>query len=412
MTTQTHTEANTTATQRRIHGGAGHTGHTAASQMIRWDFSTNTNALGAYPALVTALQRLSDTQWHSYPDQHYTALREQLAQLHNVSPERILITASGSEAIARITTAFAMLNPSGTVQLPRHSYGDYAHHARVHRLHVPANNATDSIATENTATENTNATDPSSNNTNNTTKLHWLAYPSSPLGQCPALPNTLPDHTIAVLDCAYAPLQLSGKTIAPQPPSQPRPQLQSQPARSYPSNHLDNWWQLWTPNKALGACGIRGAYLIAPANHATSPLHQPLYQLLHALAPSWAVGATGHTMLSIWSKPSTHQWLHDGKETLKTWKLAQRIALDNLGWTALPSSTSFFCALAPAGVSVQRVCHHLAQHGVQVRDCTSFGLPHAIRTSVQPPSVFVQLQRLLLHLPHRLSHGVNDTNMT
>lgn len=383
--TQTQTQIQThTATQHRIHGGAGHTDHTAASQKIRWDFSTNTNPLGAYPALVTALQRLPDTQWHSYPDQHYTALREQLAQLHHVSPERILITASGSEAIARITTAFAILHPSGTVQLPRHSYGDYAHHARVHRLNID--------------------TTPSPNST----ALHWLAHPSSPLGQCPGLPSTLPDNTIAVLDCAYAPLQLSGKTIAPQPHSQ----LQSQPSRSYPSHHLDNWWQLWTPNKALGACGIRGAYLIAPANHATSPLHQPLFQLLHTLAPSWAVGAAGHTMLSIWSKPSTHQWLHDGRETLKTWKLAQTIALDNLGWTALPSSTSFFCALAPAGVSVQRVCRHLAQHGVQVRDCTSFGLPHAIRISVQQPSVFVQLQRLLRHLPHRLSHGVNDTNMT
>ncbi|MDO4683801.1 MAG: aminotransferase, partial [Lautropia sp.] len=67
------------------------------------DFSTNVNAVGPCPAVLAVLQQLvPDT----YPDPAYTDLRARLGDWHGVDPERILIGASGSELISRLTAAF------------------------------------------------------------------------------------------------------------------------------------------------------------------------------------------------------------------------------------------------------------------------------------------------------------------
>lgn len=61
---------------------------------------------------------------------------------------------------------------------------------------------------------------------------------------------------------------------------------------------LDQLWQMWTPNKALGMTGVRAAYAIAP-EHVTE---QEL-TALRLLAPSWVVGAHGVAMLQAWTQP-------------------------------------------------------------------------------------------------------------
>ena len=47
------------------------------------DFSTNSNACGPCPAVLSALQQANATR---YPDPAYTALRAALAALHGVTP--------------------------------------------------------------------------------------------------------------------------------------------------------------------------------------------------------------------------------------------------------------------------------------------------------------------------------------
>ena len=86
------------------------------------DFSTNSNACGPCPAVLSALQQADATR---YPDPAYTALRAVLAALHGVAPDRIVVAGSASEFIHRITT-WARLHGCTQVQLPPHSYGDYA----------------------------------------------------------------------------------------------------------------------------------------------------------------------------------------------------------------------------------------------------------------------------------------------
>ena len=104
----------------RLHGGPD------ARGAAQWDFSTNANAAGPFPAVLSALQRADATR---YPDPGYHALRERLAAWHGVAPERIVLAASASEFIQRITAVGARIAP-GPVQVPRHAYGDYAAAAR------------------------------------------------------------------------------------------------------------------------------------------------------------------------------------------------------------------------------------------------------------------------------------------
>jgi len=118
----------------------------------RWDFSTNANACGPCPMALAALQQADACH---YPDPAYTALRERLAAFHGVATERIVLAASASEFIARLTAALRLAGAQ-RVWLPALAYGDYAR-------------ATAAFGLE--RVDDTARAD-----------LLWLCEPSSPLG--------------------------------------------------------------------------------------------------------------------------------------------------------------------------------------------------------------------------------------
>ncbi len=315
----------------RIHGGPDR--HGAPLH----DFSTNSNACGPCPAALAAVQGADASQ---YPDASYTALRQQLADFHGVSVRRVLLAASASEFIFRITGRVAQQGASA-VWLPPHSYGDYAQAARAHSVAVATNAAE--------------------------AQLLWACEPSSPLGSAQAgLADgvaQLGTSAVCVLDRAYEPLRLSGV------PSLAEAQLQSV-------------WQLWTPNKALGLTGVRAAYAIAPvgAQEAATALEQ--------LCPSWPVGAHGVTMLQAWCRIDVQAWLANSLNTLRDWKARQLALCTALDWSCLPSDSNFFCArpALPEGVTQQQALVTLRAQGIKLRDTASFGLPGQVRISVLPPA--------------------------
>jgi histidinol-phosphate aminotransferase len=147
-------------------------------------------------------------------------------------------------------------------------------------------------------------------------------------------------------------------------------------------------WQLWTPNKALGLTGVRAAYAIAPPDGEEQALG------LTALAPSWPVGAHGVAMLQAWAASAVQQWVADCMPTLCSWKDRQVALCTQLGWSVVPGSlANYFVATLPtaqcAGDSRAQTSSLLAalrQHGIKLRDCTSFGLPGAVRLGVLPPA--------------------------
>ena len=310
----------------RVHGGPDEHGAPAH------DFSTNSNACGPCPSALAAVARADAS---TYPDASYTQLRQHLADFHAVAVQRVVLAASASEFIFRITV-MAVQRGVQAVSLPPHSYGDYAQAARAHRLPVLADSAG--------------------------TCLHWSCEPSSPLGGAhdglSALVDGSSAGSIVVLDRAYEPLRLSG-TLA------------------LSAAQLQKVWQLWTPNKALGLTGVRAAYAIAPLDADAD------IDTMNQLCPSWPIGAHGVAMLQAWTQADTQAWLASALETLRDWKVQQVALCTSFGWTVLLSHANFFVCRwgQDASTLVQ-----LRAHGIKLRDCTSFGLPGHVRLSVQSPA--------------------------
>lgn len=325
----------------RIHGG------TDAQGAARLDFSTNSNACGPCPEALAAVQAADASR---YPDASYTELRQALADFHGVQAWRIVLAASASEFIFRIT-AWVVRQGGRGVWLPQAAYGDYAYAAQAWVL------------------ERVQGMDAAS--------LVWACEPSSPLGQPHAAwPQALLQGGYGalgqtlVLDCAYAPLRLSGHASLNAP-------------------QLDAVWRLFSPNKALALTGVRAAYAIAPL-HAEQTAAQ-----INALAPSWPIGAHGHAMLLSWVQPQTQAWIAHCLPTLAALKTAQVQMLQSLGWECLPSDAHFFCAKPPTGVALDDLLVHLRTQGIKLRDAASLGLPGLVRISAQAPEAQAALRKAL-----------------
>ncbi|QXZ10611.1 aminotransferase class I/II-fold pyridoxal phosphate-dependent enzyme [Comamonas sp. Y33R10-2] len=324
-----------------MHGG------TDAMGVPAHDFSTNRNACGPCPMAVKALQAAHVAQ---YPDPHYTQLQLQLAAFHGVALQRIVMGASSSELIHRITL-HAVRSGAKNVIFPQHHYGDYLQAARVWRLALCSRAEASALPA-----------------------LSWACEPSSPLGELediwPTWQQVALEKEWRMLDCAYRPLWLEGE--APQRP-------------------LDAVWQLWTPNKALGMTGVRAAYAIAPLDTAAAEL-----QALRDLAPSWVVGSHGVAMLQAWVSDEVQQWLVQSRMTLRRWKAQQLALCAKLGWQVLAGhQANYFVARLP----VQEIAAPLAAmraQGVKLRDCASFGLPGHVRLGVLPPVSQAALERAWL----------------
>jgi histidinol-phosphate aminotransferase len=321
-----------------LHGGPDALG------VPRWDFSTNANACGPCPSALSAVQQADPRH---YPDPDYMALRESLAAFHAVDAARIVLAGSASEFIGRFT-AWLAREGGQRVWLPALAYGDYARAAQAWRFErVP---------------------DPAR------AHLAWLCEPSSPLGQAEAVAqNVVASGATVVLDRAYEPLRLSGH-FSLEPPS------------------LQQVWQLWTPNKAMGLTGVRGAYAIAPERALSEA------QALHQLAPSWPLGAHAVALLDAWVSPAAQDWLVHSLQTLREWKRQQRSLLDALGWHVLPSDANFVCAAPPRPLDAPA----LRAAGIKLRDTSSFGLPGHWRLGVLPPEAQSAL-RMALQEQERVS---------
>lgn len=318
----------------REHGGPD------AAGTVRWDFSTNANATGPCPQAMAAVAAADPTR---YPDPGYHALRERLAAWHGVARERIVVAASASEFIQRVTAVGALLAP-GPVAIPKHAYGDYA--AAACAWGRPCGTGDEHSAT-----------------------LRWFTDPSSPMGQNSA-PPTRPGAVATVLDAAYAPLRLQGTS-------------------AWDANASESVFRLYTPNKALGLPGVRGAYAIAPAL-ADWPV--ALWcETLEQAQPSWPLGAHAVALLEAWTDPATQSWLATSRETLGDWTRELRAGLAELNLQPQDSVTPYLCAGRPSVAEAS----WLRSRGLAVRDAASFGLPGWMRVSAQPPHALQALLRAL-----------------
>jgi histidinol-phosphate aminotransferase len=329
---------------------------------ISADFSTNAHPCGPNPFVLAAVRA---ARIETYPDPAYRGLREALAQFHGVASQRIVVGASASELVWRITRLFATVasRAAARVAIDPPTYGEYARAAHASGL----------------------ATVPSAGVASDTTILQWICSPNNPSGELreAAIERALADRRGTqwppVIDLAYHPFQSLLRNDAARHPG------------VLHTAWADRVVQLWSPNKLHGLTGVRGAYLVLPAREdAALTAHA-----LTVLAPSWVLGADGVAMLHAHVLPQALGHVSWAQPELQCWKAAQDGALHRAGWTVRESPLHFGLARPPwpdSRAFDPMAWHaHLRRHGVKLRDAASFGLPGWVRLSVRPPQDVARL---------------------
>lgn len=304
----------------------------------RYDFSSNANPLGPCPSVLAAVRSADVTR---YPDPLYTQLRAALAAFHQTTPDRVVVGAGASELILRLIRGI-----NGAVQQLSPTFSEYAFGARLagRRLisaHSPA------------AFLRAQVKYPG---------VGFICWPNNPTGDLWPLDFVAVAARTGplVVDMAYAPLCDLPHAA----------EIEAASAGAY---------RLYSPNKAFGLTGVRGAYLITPAAD----------RQLASAAPSWVIGRDAVAFLEAACQSRAHAWLDSGLPQLKRWRLRLVRSLTQLGLPVRESPATFL--LAKVG-DAARITPHVRSLNIRVRDCSSFGLRQWIRLSAQPPDA----QRALL----------------
>jgi histidinol-phosphate aminotransferase len=310
----------------------------------RFDFSSNANPLGPCPSVLRAVRKADITR---YPDPAYTHLRATLAEFHQTSPARIVVGAGASELILRLIRRI-----DGGVKQLSPTFSEYARGARLAGRTLLSVRSPAAFLRAQRSHRG----------------IGFICWPNNPTG------DAWPTDFIAaaavagpvVLDLAYAPLcdvPLTGGLEAAS----------------------DHAYRLYSPNKAFGLTGVRGAYLITPRTD----------RHLANAAPSWVIGRDAVALLEASTKSSARDWLTRSRPRIGQWRSRLVRSLEELGLTVRESPATFL--LANVG-NASRTTARLREAGVRVRDCSSFGLRQWIRVSAQPP----RAQKVLIEALKRI----------
>jgi histidinol-phosphate aminotransferase len=308
-----------------VHGG------TDSMSEPRYDFSSNANPLGPCPSVLAAVRSADVTR---YPDPMYAKLRGSLAAHHHTTPDRVVVGAGASELILRL-----IRHIDGPVQQLAPTFSEYARGARLAGRRLISARSTGAFLRAQSAHPG----------------VGFICWPNNPTG------DLWPEDFLSaastagplVVDLAYAPLCDPHHAVAIEAAAQAA-------------------YRLYSPNKAFGLTGVRGAYLITPR----ADRH------LANLAPSWVIGRDAVALLESATEPRARLWLEQGMPQLKRWRARLARSLELLGLSVRESPATFL--LAKVG-DASGVTGHLRRHDIRVRDGSSFGLRQWIRLSAQPP---------------------------
>lgn len=159
--------------------------------------SSNESALGPSPLAVEAYKEAAGLL-HRYPDGGSTALREALADTHNLDADRIVCGTGSDELLHLLCLAYA--GPGDEVLYSRHGFLVYPIAAR-------AVGAMPVVADEENYTVSVDAM---LSAVNERTRVVFVANPNNPTGtyisagDLARLHNGLPDDVLLVVDAAYA----------------------------------------------------------------------------------------------------------------------------------------------------------------------------------------------------------------
>jgi histidinol-phosphate aminotransferase len=308
-----------------VHGG------TDSMPEPRYDFSSNANPLGPCPSVLAAVRSADVTR---YPDPAYTHVRATLAAHHQTTPDRIVVGAGASELILRL-----IRHIDGPVQQLVPTFSEYARGARLAGRRLISARSPGTFLRAQSAHPG----------------IGFLCWPNNPTGDLWSTEFVSAASAAGplVVDMAYVPLCDAHHVAA----------IEAAAAAAY---------RMYSPNKAFGLTGVRGAYVITPRTD----------RYLANLAPSWVIGRDAVALLESATESPARLWLQHGMPQLKRWRTRLARSLEQLGLPVREGPATFL--LAKVGNATQ-VTARLRRHDVRVRDGTSFGLRQWIRLSAQPP---------------------------
>ncbi len=302
--------------------------------------SSNENPLGPSPAAVEAIQQHASHS-HTYPKSSHTDLIDAIAREWDVSPSQVWLANGGDGALDYLARAF--LEPDDRVLVPQPGFAYYPMSARYHHGTVGTyqlDKADDFEQTATTVLESYNGE-----------RIVYVTSPHNPTGrelpraELLALADQTDDSTLILIDEAYAEFSETDSAV----------DLVDQ---------RDDIAVLRTFSKAYGLAGVRLGYLLAPPTWAdayervTTPFAASELACRAGLA---ALEDDAHLDNTIELVRWAREYMHDRLQP-PTW----------------PSGGNF---VLTAVDDAQAVAHASKEHGVIVRDCTSFGLSDCIRIS-------------------------------
>jgi L-threonine-O-3-phosphate decarboxylase len=329
------------------------------------DFSVNGNPYGPSPQVQEAMARVP---LERYPDREALALRRLLGHQYNVPLEHILVGNGSAEVLWLVALAF--LRPGDAVLIVGPTFGEYARAATLMGAQVhywtalPEDNFTVRPEAVLRSLQQWHPRLVFVCNPNNPTGT-YLA-PDAIAGWARACPQTL-----FVVDEAYLPFAADAASVL--------------------ATAAANLLVLRSMTKAHALAGVRLGYAVG---------HPEVIGVLTKVRPPWNVNAL--------AQAAGIAALHDQAHLTRT--LAQVAqakgalvrGLHALDLTPVHSTTHFFLIKVGNATALRQA---LLRHGVQVRDCASFGLPEYIRVATRRPEENARLLAALARAKEEGKHS-------
>jgi L-threonine-O-3-phosphate decarboxylase len=323
------------------------------------DFSVNGNPYGPSPHVREAMARVAIER---YPDREVLVLRRALAQHWEVPAEHIIVGNGSAELLWLLALAF--LRRGDAVLVVEPTFGEYARVAALMgaQLHFwtapPAQGFNVDLQGVRHALQRLRP------------RLAFVCNPNNPTGTCleseaiVAWARLLP-QTLFVVDEAYLPFASGAPSVL----------------RSAVANLL----VLQSMTKAYALAGLRLGYAIG---------HPTVIRALALARPPWNVNALAQAAGLAALADQAHLTRSLAQLTAARSALIQGLQAMNVA--LLPSTTHFFLLQVQDATALRRA---LLQHGILVRDCTSFGLPGYIRIATRLPAENDRLLSALARVP-------------
>lgn len=310
--------------------------------------ASNENPLGPSPDAAHAYAELAH-ELHRYPDGGSTALRESLAELHDLDAARIVCGNGSDELISLLARAYA--GPGDEVVYSAHGFLMYP-------IAATTAGATAIAAPE---TDLTTDVDAILARVTERTKIVFLANPNNPTGSyisgdtLARLHAGLPPEALLVIDAAYA-------EYADQPDYADGAEL---------VDRADNVVMTRTFSKVYGLAALRLGWAYAPSgvvdvlNRVRGPFNVNKPAQAAGLA---AVRDQDHVRRSV---AHNQEW--------RAWFRQQAARFDI---TALPSQANFVLLSMGSPGRADALEAHFKQYGVLARAMGKYGLPAHLRVSI------------------------------